>query len=143
MHSHVFLYFFLQQRAYMYLHISSISPIIYIMCCLFRYERFNNLKIINPELKTLLAVGGWNFGTAKMTAMLSSHENRREFIDTSITFLRDRQFDGLDLDFEYPGSRGSPEEDKHLFTLLCKVWHTLLFCSLQYQSENCKFSYPL
>ena len=42
----------------------------------FRYERFNNLKDHNPSFTTLLAVGGWNFGTEKMTAMLATAENR-------------------------------------------------------------------
>jgi len=84
------------------------------------YTRFTNMKMQNPEIKMLLAVGGWNFGTAKMTAMLATPENRKEFVDTSIIYLRDRNFDGLDLDFEYPGSRGSPPEDKHRFTLLCQ-----------------------
>ena len=82
-----------------------------------------NLRNDNPSLKVLLAVGGWTFGVVKMKNMLATRASRAEFVRTTITYLRSKGFDGLDLDFEYPGARGSPAEDKKRFTLLCKVRH--------------------
>ena len=86
-----------------------------------RYARVNALKKKNKDLKTMLSVGGWNFGTQKMTAMMKTRANMNLFARTSIKYLRERNFDGLDLDFEYPGSRGSPSTDKHKFTVLLSV----------------------
>lgn len=80
------------------------------------YERIQKLKKANPNLKTLLAIGGWSFGTQKFKDMASTRYARQTFIFSAIPFLRDRGFDGLDIDWEYP--KGS--DDKKNYVLLLK-----------------------
>jgi len=83
------------------------------------------VKLKYPGVKTLLAVGGWALGTRQMHNMLKTAKSRAFFAKTSLTFLIRNGFDGLDLHFEYPGSRGSPRTDKRKYTLL--VWVSAAF----------------
>lgn len=83
-----------------------------------QYIRLNNLKNVNPALKTLLTVGGTVNGLSAFVAMVARPEGRATFIKSAISFLRTHKFDGLNLDWEYPGQNGSAPTDRERFTLL-------------------------
>lgn len=84
------------------------------------YTKFNRLRLNNPHLKTFLAVGGWKFGSILFSEMAQSPASRRTFINSAVNFLRERHFDGLDLDWEYPANRNGSIWDKQNFSLLIK-----------------------
>ncbi|XP_054569068.1 chitinase-3-like protein 1 [Eptesicus fuscus] len=78
------------------------------------YDTLNALKTRNPNLKTLLSVGGWNFGSQRFSKIASNAQNRRTFIKSVPPFLRTHGFDGLDLAWLYPGRR----DKRHLTSLV-------------------------
>jgi len=88
------------------------------------FRKINALKSANPSLKSMVAVGGWihddQEGFTKFTDMVKDHNSRQKFIKSTIQFLRKYGLDGLDIDWEYPGTRGSPPTDKMKFTTFCR-----------------------
>lgn len=84
------------------------------------FKRFTALKKQNPKLKTLIAIGGWNEGSVKYSAMAMAQSSRKIFVDSVVDFCKKYGFDGLDMDWEYPGSRGGVDADKANFVELLK-----------------------
>lgn len=82
-------------------------------------KRFVGLKNVSPTLKTLAAIGGWNEGSRKFSAMAASAALRKRFIYDCVAFCQRHGFDGIDLDWEYPAQRdGNPTIDKDNHALL-------------------------
>lgn len=79
---------------------------------------FVGLKKINPDLKVLISVGGWAFNDPGPTRdefhnIISSQDSRSKFINSVSDYLSNIGFDGIDIDYEYPGAddRGGHPED--------------------------------
>lgn len=73
------------------------------------YRRLTSLKRIDPDLKVLIAIGGWTFNDPGPTAttfsdIARSESAQRAFIKSLISFMSTYDFDGVDLDWEYPGA---------------------------------------
>ncbi|GAB1600628.1 chitinase-like protein 3 [Argonauta hians] len=84
------------------------------------YARVLALKQKNPHLKILLAVGGWNIGSKPFLPMITNRLNRYLWVRNVVRYLRRYGFDGFDMDWEFPGTRGSEPDDKYRFTQLMK-----------------------
>ncbi|XP_017477717.1 PREDICTED: chitinase-3-like protein 1 [Rhagoletis zephyria] len=68
-------------------------------------RKFNALKLQNPTLKTMAAIGGWNEGSKNFSIVANDPERRQRFVRSVVHFIQRHGFDGLDLDWEYPNQR--------------------------------------
>jgi chitinase len=86
------------------------------------FAQLRALKQKHPRLRTLISVGGWADSGAFSDAALTD-ASRQTFARSCAEFVHEHGFDGVDIDWEYPGgggadkTRGRPEDTKN-FTLL-------------------------
>ncbi|GGH30725.1 glycosyl hydrolase family 18 protein [Paenibacillus segetis] len=60
----------------------------------------------NPNLKLDLSIGGWTLSEG-FSWMASDTTRRKAFVDSVVRFLEEFDFDGIDIDWEYPGTDGA------------------------------------
>ncbi|MEU7607141.1 glycoside hydrolase family 18 protein [Streptomyces sp. NPDC040724] len=110
------------------------------------FNQLRELKAKHPGLKVLISLGGWSWSTHFSDAALTP-ASRKAFVESCIDLYikgnlpQDGSrggagaaagvFDGIDLDWEWPGSAGDTDtkfrpEDKRNFTELVKEFRTQL-----------------
>lgn len=88
------------------------------------FQELKKAKLENPDLKVLIAVGGWGgdgFSDAALTP-----ESRNIFAKSVADYLSEHDLDGIDIDWEFPvqggwGAIKARPEDKQNFTLFLQA----------------------
>ena len=88
------------------------------------------LKKQNPTLKILYSIGGWVWSDQFST--IAAYENSRlQFAKSAVQLMKKYNFDGIDIDWEFPGQRA----EDNVFRLSDKENFTLLLGELRKQLE--------
>nr|QAX32943.1 midgut-specific chitinase [Diabrotica virgifera virgifera] len=94
------------------------------------YQGFKNLvalKETNPNLKVIISMGGWNEASQNYSIVAADAMKRKILANNVETFIKKWNFDGFDLDWEYPGLRGGNTTiDKGDFTALLQELSNVL-----------------
>ncbi|KAI9146931.1 symbiotic chitinase [Paramyrothecium foliicola] len=93
------------------------------------FQDVADLKNSNPSLQLYVSLGGWTFsdnGTATQPVfgdIARSSSNRDKFASNLLKFLNTYGYDGVDLDWEYPGApdRGGQKDDTKNYVALVET----------------------
>lgn len=79
------------------------------------------------NVKVLASIGGWT-GSSNFPALASSKSSRSNFCSQSRALIERYKFDGIDIDWEYPGytqHNGTPDDAQNFVLLLEELRDTL------------------
>ncbi|RMZ37363.1 hypothetical protein CA14_011666 [Aspergillus flavus] len=91
------------------------------------------VKDLKPSLKIYVSVGGWTFSDNDTVTqplfgeIAADATKRRTFANNTLKILNIYGFDGIDIDWEYPGAgdrRGKPRDTDNYVKLLAKLRST-------------------
>lgn len=87
----------------------------------FKYsDELAKFQELHPEIKVLIAIGGW--GAGNFSEAVATKENLEKFVGSIMEIVNQYNFDGVDLDWEYPcfndSNISSNTRDRVNFTLL-------------------------
>lgn len=85
------------------------------------------LKQKHRHVKTGLSIGGWSW-SGNFSVIAQSERSRKRFVASAVLALQDYGFDYIDIDWEYPGGGGLPQNtvspnDPTNFVLLLEEFH--------------------
>lgn len=83
------------------------------------HDNIKNLKKLAPKLKIMVSVGGINeLPINGFPEMSKNHANRKLFIQSVLNFTNKYNFDGLDIDWEFPTWSDSIKRERIYFVQL-------------------------
>ncbi|KAK7962859.1 bacteriodes thetaiotaomicron symbiotic chitinase [Apiospora aurea] len=93
------------------------------------FDDLTTLKAIKPDLEVWVSIGGWTFSdnntaTQPVFGEIAADEGKRQKLASNLVhFMQQHGFDGVDLDWEYPGApdRGGRKEDTANYVQLLKT----------------------
>lgn len=92
-------------------------------------SRIRAIKLLQPDIKIWVALGGWAFNDPGPTQttfsdLAASDDNINTFLDSLSQMLNKYGFDGVDIDWEYPVAKdrnGRGDDYKNIVTLMKKI----------------------
>lgn len=90
----------------MFYSIQSVQSVGFFFTSCFR--KFNALKAKNPALKTLISIGGEHENSEVFEYITLNTGSMKKFALSTLKFLRDRNFDGLDIAWSPPNYHARP-----------------------------------
>ncbi|KAK4096330.1 glycoside hydrolase family 18 protein [Parathielavia hyrcaniae] len=93
------------------------------------YDEVAALKASQPGLQVWIAIGGWAMNDpgpyrTAFSDMAGNTKNQDAFFESLVTFLFQHDFDGVDIDWEYPVAEdrgGRPEDFQNFVTMTSRM----------------------